>query len=137
MAIGKAFGGRRLGGRHADDAGDTLPAPANDVDEALESAVGAAVETETPAPAGRKPDPLLAALQYLARRWGRPISRDVLVAGLPLKNGLLTMPLLSQAEHEQRTGALQSLRVSLPLPTTAPFPRSLDQLFVGTNSKGS
>jgi ATP-binding cassette subfamily C protein LapB len=48
-------------------------------------------------PAQRKADPLLGALQYLARRWGRPVSRDVLLAGLPLKDGLLTVKLLPRA----------------------------------------
>ncbi len=42
-------------------------------------------------------DPLLAALQYLARRWGRPESADVLTAGLPLEGGLLTMKLMPRA----------------------------------------
>jgi len=46
--------------------------------------------TETAA----KTDPLFDTVQFLARRWGRSVSRDVLVAGLPLENGLMTMDLL-------------------------------------------
>src|SRR5690606_17544310 len=105
MAIGKASGGRKLGGEAQSAAArPDLPAPANDlaVNEALEKAVSAAVDTAVePAgpvpPSAPKVDPLLNALQYLARRWGRPVSRDVLTAGLPLKNGMLTMPLMSRA----------------------------------------
>ena len=81
MAIGKAFGGRKLGSGPTLERDNELPAPANDlaVNKALEEAVGAAVEApaEVP-PANPKIDPLLNALQYLARRWGRPVSRDVL-----------------------------------------------------------
>jgi ATP-binding cassette subfamily C protein LapB len=100
MAIGKAFGRGEVGKGPAPDGVDEpgLPAPANDVAvaKALEDAVSAAVEAPA-APAAKKVDPLLSALQYLARRWGRPVSRDVLVAGLPLKAGMLTMPLLERA----------------------------------------
>ncbi|PCI02384.1 MAG: type I secretion system permease/ATPase [Hyphomicrobiales bacterium] len=42
-------------------------------------------------------DPLFFAVQYLARRRGHSVSRDVLVAGLPLENGLLTLALLPRA----------------------------------------
>jgi len=100
MAIGKAIGRDEAGKNPRSDGVDDpgLPAPANDtaVTRALEDAVSAAVEPAA-APAGKKVDPLLNALQYLARRWGRPVSRDVLTAGLPLKGGLLSMPLLERA----------------------------------------
>ena len=43
------------------------------------------------------PDPLLNALQYLARSWGRPVSVDVLLAGLPLSNGRVTMAIMPRA----------------------------------------
>ena len=101
MAIGKALGGGKPGNSPAagDARGSAVPAPANDVavTRALEEAVSAAVEAPAATPAAKKVDPLLSALQYLARRWGRPVSRDVLTAGLPLKGGLLTMPLLERA----------------------------------------
>ncbi|HWV02037.1 MAG TPA: type I secretion system permease/ATPase [Devosia sp.] len=42
-------------------------------------------------------DPILAIVRYLARRWGRPESPDVIVAGLPLADGLLTVKLLPRA----------------------------------------
>jgi ATP-binding cassette subfamily C protein LapB len=115
MGIGKAFGGRKLGKKPTAEADDAVPSPANDVslNAALESAVGAAVDAAAAQPA--KSDPLLSALQYLARRWGRPVSRDVLVAGLPLKGGLLTMPLLTRAleriglVHQAKRLALRDL----------------------------
>lgn len=42
-------------------------------------------------------DPILAIVRYLARRWGRPESPDVIIAGLPLNDGLLTVKLLPRA----------------------------------------
>src|SRR5690349_3249363 len=42
-------------------------------------------------------DPILALVRYLARRWGRPESPDVILAGLPLDDGLLTVKLLPRA----------------------------------------
>lgn len=42
-------------------------------------------------------DPLLNALQYLARSWGRPVSADVLLAGLPLSNGKVSMAIMPRA----------------------------------------
>lgn len=42
-------------------------------------------------------DVLLNAVQFLASSRGRPTSRDILVAGLPLENGLLTLALLPRA----------------------------------------
>jgi len=73
-------------------------------DAAVGNSLQAAVQDALAEPAGpegspaqRKADPLLGALQYLARRWGRPVSRDVLLAGLPLKDGLLTVKLLPRA----------------------------------------
>lgn len=42
-------------------------------------------------------DPLLVGLQFLARTWGRPVSPDVLLAGLPLDNGRVTMTLVPRA----------------------------------------
>lgn len=119
MAIGKAFGGRKPGKEpRREGTTDDLPVPANDlaVNKALEEAVSAAVDAPAEAaPAAKKLDPLLNALQYLARRWGRPVSRDVLTAGLPLKGGLLTMPLLSRAleriglTHKAKRVALRDL----------------------------
>lgn len=109
MGIGRAFGGGKLGRPPASDA-VALPLPANDV--AHENAADAAIEADAgeaaAAPRSPKVDPLLNALQYLARRWGRPVSRDVLLAGLPLKNGLLTMPLLARAL--ERVGLVHKLK---------------------------
>ncbi|UJQ95778.1 type I secretion system permease/ATPase [Mariluticola halotolerans] len=68
--------------------------------EGVEAPVRAAtpqVTPDTPPAPEAKSDPLFVTLQYLARRWGRPISRDVLVAGLPLEDGKLTMALLPRA----------------------------------------
>lgn len=42
-------------------------------------------------------DPILRAVQHLAVLWGRPASRDAIVAGLPLENGRLTERLLEPA----------------------------------------
>jgi ATP-binding cassette subfamily C protein LapB len=42
-------------------------------------------------------DPLLALVRYLARRWGRPESPDVILAGLPLADGQLTLKLFPRA----------------------------------------
>ncbi|HEY9009677.1 MAG TPA: ABC transporter transmembrane domain-containing protein, partial [Devosia sp.] len=91
--------------------------PANDIDASLRDAVESAVDGQAAAtkPEAKRPDPLLNALQYLARRWGRPVSRDVLLAGLPLKNGMLTMPLLSRGleriglVHKLKRAALRDL----------------------------
>lgn len=73
MAIGKAFGGRKPGKEpRREGTTDDLPVPANDlaVNKALEEAVSAAVDAPAEAaPAAKKLDPLLNALQYLARRW--------------------------------------------------------------------
>lgn len=68
----------------------------NSLQAAVQDALAEPAEPES-SPAQRKADPLLGALQYLARRWGRPVSRDVLLAGLPLKDGLLTVKLLPRA----------------------------------------
>ena len=57
-------------------------------------------EPPAPQPAAELPpraDPLLVIVQYLARRWGRPESPDVIIAGLPLADGLLTIKLLPRA----------------------------------------
>ncbi len=68
----------------------------NSLQTAVQDALAEPAGAES-SPAQRKADPLLGALQYLARRWGRPVSRDVLLAGLPLKDGLLTVKLLPRA----------------------------------------
>src|SRR6187399_2674444 len=111
MGIMKAFGGRKPGDKGPKDAeNDNLPPPATALalSDTLEDAVGAAFAT----PEVPRPDPLLNVLQYLARRWGRPLSRDVLTAGLPLKNGLLTFALMPRAL--ERIGlVVQPKRVAL------------------------
>lgn len=42
-------------------------------------------------------DPILSVVQHLAALWGRPASRDIIVAGLPLEQGRLTEHLLEPA----------------------------------------
>ena len=42
-------------------------------------------------------DPILNVVQHLAELWGRPASRDAIVAGLPLEDGRLTESLLEPA----------------------------------------
>jgi len=60
-------------------------------------------------------DPILAIVRYLGRRWNRPISADVLTAGLPLEDGRLTLALLPRALQrigltaKQKTMALRDL----------------------------
>ncbi|HTJ56888.1 MAG TPA: type I secretion system permease/ATPase [Devosiaceae bacterium] len=61
------------------------------------------------APAGAA-DPLLAALQYLARTWGRPVSSDVLLAGLPLQDGRVSMQLLPRALERVGLACVQAKR---------------------------
>ena len=55
-----------------------------------------------PAPADRRVDPLSDALIYLAAHHGRAISRDALLAGLPLEEGRLNAALFARAA--QRAG---------------------------------
>lgn len=43
------------------------------------------------------PDPILSVVQFLAKRWSYPFSVDVVLAGLPLENGVLTLELLPRA----------------------------------------
>jgi ATP-binding cassette subfamily C protein LapB len=92
MAIGKAFGGRKPGSKEP-------LIPANDIvsPEAPVKPELAVTDDVQPEPQAKRADPLFNALQYLARRWGRPVSRDVLTAGLPLKGGALTLALLPRA----------------------------------------
>lgn len=45
----------------------------------------------------KRADPVLEAIRYLSRRWGRPESIDVLTAGLPLVDGLMTLKLVPRA----------------------------------------
>jgi ATP-binding cassette, subfamily C, bacterial LapB len=47
--------------------------------------------------AAADPDHILSAIQYLARRWGRPESADLIVTGLPLVDGKLTTALIDRA----------------------------------------
>ena len=42
-------------------------------------------------------DPILGALTYLAKIWGRPVSSDILLAGLPLTHGRVTLELVPRA----------------------------------------
>jgi ATP-binding cassette subfamily C protein LapB len=49
---------------------------------------------EAPRPSS---DPILGALIYLAKLWGRPLSTDVLTAGLPLDSGRMTDKLIGRA----------------------------------------
>lgn len=54
-------------------------------------------EAGEPLPEDSDHDPILAIVQHLAARWGRPASRDAIVAGLPLERGKLTERLLVPA----------------------------------------
>lgn len=65
----------------------TTNATPHRADDALGNDVGPSVS----------PDPILAALTYLARVWGRPVSPDILLAGLPLSNGRVTAQLIPRA----------------------------------------
>ena len=57
-----------------------------------------AVEPTEPAPAEQRVrDPLADALVYLAARHGRALSREALLAGLPVIDGRLTIKLLPRA----------------------------------------
>ncbi|HEX5779858.1 MAG TPA: cysteine peptidase family C39 domain-containing protein, partial [Xanthobacteraceae bacterium] len=57
-----------------------------------------AVEPTEPAPAEQRvSDPLTDALVYLAARHGRALSREALLAGLPITEGRLTVKLLPRA----------------------------------------
>jgi ATP-binding cassette subfamily C protein LapB len=57
--------------------------------------VAAAGERQPEMPS--RADPILGIVRYLARRWGRPESPDVILAGLPLVDGALTTKLLPRA----------------------------------------
>jgi ATP-binding cassette subfamily C protein LapB len=73
----------------------------NELSKKIAAAAGlGSAPAGAPAPDSPQPqaaDPLFTALQYLARRWGRPVSHDVLTAGLPLADGALTLALLPRA----------------------------------------
>lgn len=51
----------------------------------------------TPVDVPPRADPILSIVRYLARRWGRPESPDVILAGLPLVDGVLTVKLIPRA----------------------------------------
>lgn len=75
------------------------------------SAAVAGNDTEIPAPPGTR-DPLLDALVYLARERGLQVSREGLVAGLPLERGRLSPSLALRAA--ERAG-LEAKVVEVPL----------------------
>jgi ATP-binding cassette subfamily C protein LapB len=88
------------------------PVPAPAVDRP------AAPPPETGAAGGGAPDPVLAVVQHLAGIWGRPATRDLIVAGLPLENGRLTEALLEPSL--QRVG-LSTLRIRKSFAQLADF----------------
>jgi ATP-binding cassette, subfamily C, bacterial LapB len=52
---------------------------------------------DTTGPAADGDDPLLACLEFIARQYGKPVSRAAAVAGLPLRRGRLTVDLAPRA----------------------------------------
>jgi ATP-binding cassette subfamily C protein LapB len=67
---------------------------------ARHATAGTALANPNPAPPElpeTHSDPILGALLYLAKLWGRPLSKDVLTAGLPLADGRLTSKLIGRA----------------------------------------
>jgi ATP-binding cassette, subfamily C, bacterial LapB len=52
---------------------------------------------DTTGPATDGDDPLLACLEFIARQYGKPVSRAAAVAGLPLRRGRLTVDLAPRA----------------------------------------
>ena len=67
---------------------------------------------DQPEPQGPRPDPLADALLFLAAHHGRAVSRGALLAGLPIADGRLTVPLFPRAA--QRAG-LEVEAVKRPL----------------------
>src|SRR3569623_2992546 len=63
-------------------------------------------------------DPILTIIRYLARRWGRPESTDVILAGLPLVDGVLTGSLIPRALER---GGLVAKPKMVPLKALADF----------------
>ena len=63
-------------------------------------------------------DPILTIIRYLARRWGRPESTDVILAGLPLVDGVLTVSLIPRAL--ERVGLVAKPK-KVPLKALADF----------------
>jgi len=63
-------------------------------------------------------DPILSIVRYLARRWGRPESADVILAGLPLVDNVLTVKLIPRAL--ERVGLVAKPK-KMPLKALADF----------------
>lgn len=72
----------------------------------------------TPVDVPPRADPILSIVRYLARRWGRPESPDVILAGLPLVDGVLTVKLIPRAL--ERVGLVAKSK-KVPLKAIAEF----------------
>ena len=120
-----------FGGNAREDEPRTFPRGASGERSALANAPApraakpAAISELIPPPAAEpapemppKADPILNVVRYLARRWGRPESPDVILAGLPVVDGLLTLKLLPRALD--RVGLLVKT-ARMPLKSLADF----------------